>query len=198
MMLAVLASFFVSLLIVSNVIAGKLLQIGDWVMPAGILAYPLTFLISDTIAEVYGRKITTRIIWVGFTASLLMVLIVYLARVFPSAVFWENQEAFDLILGSVPRIVLASMVAYLVSQHHDVLAFHLWKNFTKGKHLWLRNNASTMISQAVDTVLFVTIAFIGTLDFSLLINMIMTQYVILFCPLIPKLDLLELSMNVED
>lgn len=178
MMLAVLASFFVSLLIVSNVIAGKLLQIGDWVMPAGILAYPLTFLISDTIAEVYGRKITTRIIWVGFTASLLMVLIVYLARVFPSAVFWENQEAFDLILGSVPRIVLASMVAYLVSQHHDVLAFHLWKNFTKGKHLWLRNNASTMISQAVDTVLFVTIAFIGTLDFSLLINMIMTQYVV--------------------
>jgi hypothetical protein len=178
MMLAVLASFFVSLLIVSNVIAGKLLQIGDWVMPAGILAYPLTFLISDTIAEVYGRKITTRIIWVGFTASLLMVLIVYFARVFPSAVFWENQEAFDLILGSVPRIVLASMVAYLVSQHHDVLAFHLWKNFTKGKHLWLRNNASTMISQAVDTVLFVTIAFIGTLDFSLLINMIMTQYVV--------------------
>ncbi len=147
-------------------------------MPAGILAYPLTFLISDTIAEVYGRKITTRIIWVGFTASLLMVLIVYFARVFPSAVFWENQEAFDLILGSVPRIVLASMVAYLVSQHHDVLAFHLWKNFTKGKHLWLRNNASTMISQAVDTVLFVTIAFIGTLDFSLLINMIMTQYVV--------------------
>ena len=70
------------------------------------------------------------------------------------------------------------MVAYLVSQHHDVLAFHLWKKFTKGKHLWLRNNASTMTSQAVDTVLFVTIAFIGTLDFSVLINMIMTQYVV--------------------
>lgn len=178
MTLAILASFFVSLLIVSNIIAGKLLQIGDWVLPAGILAYPLTFLISDTIAEVYGRKTTTRIIWVGFATSLLMVLIIYMAGIFPAAPFWENQEAFDLILGSVPRIVLASMVAYLVSQYHDVIAFHFWKNFTNGRYLWLRNNASTMMSQAVDTVLFVTIAFAGTLDFSVLINMILTQYVV--------------------
>jgi len=178
MMLAILASFFVSLLIVSNIIAGKLLQIGDWVLPAGILAYPLTFLISDTIAEVYGRKTTTRIIWVGFATSLLMVLIIYMASIFPAAPFWENQEAFDLILGSVPRIVLASMVAYLVSQYHDVIAFHFWKNFTNGRYLWLRNNASTMMSQAVDTVLFVTIAFAGTLDFSVIINMILTQYVV--------------------
>jgi len=178
MMLAILASFFVSLLIVSNIIAGKLLQIGDWVLPAGILAYPLTFLISDTIAEVYGRKTTTRIIWIGFATSLLMVLIVYMASIFPAAPFWENQEAFDLILGSVPRIVLASMVAYLVSQYHDVIAFHFWKNFTNGRYLWLRNNASTMMSQAVDTVLFVTIAFAGTLDFSVIINMILTQYVV--------------------
>tara|TARA_B100001123_G_scaffold423365_1_gene533453 strand:- start:165 stop:788 length:624 start_codon:yes stop_codon:yes gene_type:complete len=178
MMLAILASFFVSLLVVSNIIAGKLLQIGDWVLPAGILAYPLTFLISDTIAEVYGRKTTTRIIWVGFATSLLMVLIIYMASIFPAAPFWENQEAFDLILGSVPRIVLASMVAYLVSQYHDVIAFHFWKNFTNGRYLWLRNNASTMMSQAVDTVLFVTIAFAGTLDFSVIINMILTQYVV--------------------
>ena len=178
MMLAILASFFVSLLIVSNIIAGKLLQIGDWVLPAGILAYPLTFLISDTIAEVYGRKTTTRIIWIGFATSLLMVLIIYMASIFPAAPFWENQEAFDLILGSVPRIVLASMVAYLVSQYHDVIAFHFWKNFTNGRYLWLRNNASTMMSQAVDTVLFVTIAFAGTLDFSVIINMILTQYVV--------------------
>ena len=178
MMLAILASFFVSLLIVSNILAGKLLQIGDWVLPAGILAYPLTFLISDTIAEVYGRKTTTRIIWVGFATSLLMVLIIYMASIFPAAPFWENQEAFDLILGSVPRIVLASMVAYLVSQYHDVIAFHFWKNFTNGRYLWLRNNASTMMSQAVDTVLFVTIAFAGTLDFSVIINMILTQYVV--------------------
>ena len=178
MMLAILASFFVSLLIVSNIIAAKLLQIGDWVLPAGILAYPLTFLISDTIAEVYGRKTTTRIIWVGFATSLLMVLIIYMASIFPAAPFWENQEAFDLILGSVPRIVLAAMVAYLVSQYHDVIAFHFWKNFTNGRYLWLRNNASTMMSQAVDTVLFVTIAFAGTLDFSVIINMILTQYVV--------------------
>ena len=107
-----------------------------------------------------------------------MVFIIFLAGIFPSAEFWENQGAFDLILGSVPRIVFASMVAYLLSQHHDVISFHIWKKYTKGKHLWLRNNASTVISQAFDTVVFVTIAFAGTVDFSMLVNMILTQYVV--------------------
>ena len=177
MPLVVLASIFTGLLLLANVIATKLLFINGWVLPAGILAYPLTFLISDTIAEVYGRKITARIIWLGFAVSLLMVFIVYIAQIFPAAPFWENQNAFDSILGSVPRIVLASMVAYLISQHHDVFAFHMWKNFTNGKHLWLRNNASTLVSQAIDTVLFVCIAFAGTVEGSILLNMLITQYI---------------------
>jgi len=177
MPLVVLASIFTGLLLLANVIATKLLFINGWVLPAGILAYPLTFLISDTIAEVYGRKITARIIWLGFAVSLLMVFIVYIAQIFPAAPFWENQNAFDSTLGSVPRIVLASMIAYLISQHHDVLAFHMWKNFTNGKHLWLRNNASTLVSQAIDTVLFVCIAFAGTVEGSILLNMLITQYI---------------------
>lgn len=176
MALVVLVSVFTGLLVIANVIATKLLFINSWVLPAGILAYPLTFLISDTIAEIYGRKTTSLVIWLGFAVSLLMVFIIYIAQIFPSAPFWENQDAFDTILGSVPRIVLASMVAYLISQHHDVVAFHMWKNFTGGKHLWLRNNASTLVSQAIDTVLFVCIAFAGTVEGSVLINMIITQY----------------------
>ncbi len=88
-----------------------------------------------------------------------------------------NQEAYDTILGSVPRIVLASMVAYLVSQHHDVWAFHFWRNITKGKFLWLRNNASTMVSQGIDTVLFISIAFIGTVPTNVLLSMLVGQYV---------------------
>tara|TARA_B100000686_G_scaffold201645_1_gene208561 strand:+ start:2502 stop:3137 length:636 start_codon:yes stop_codon:yes gene_type:complete len=177
MALVVLVSVFTGFLVIANVIATKLLFINGWVLPAGILAYPLTFLISDTIAEIYGRKITSRIIWLGFTVSVLIVFVVYIAQIFPAAPFWENQEAFDTILGSVPRIVLASMIAYLISQHHDVVAFHMWKNFTGGKHLWLRNNASTLVSQGIDTVLFVCIAFAGTVEGSVLVNMVITQYI---------------------
>ncbi len=82
------------------------------------------------------------------------------------------------MLGAVPRIVLASMVAYLLSQHHDVFAFHFWKRVTQGRFLWLRNNASTMVSQGIDTVLFITIAFIGVIPTNVLLNMIVAQYVI--------------------
>jgi uncharacterized integral membrane protein (TIGR00697 family) len=167
---------FVTFLVVANIIAVKLVAIGGWVLPAGIIAYPFTFLISDTIAELYGRKVASRIIWLGFAMSLAMVVLVYVSRLLPEAGFWENQEAYDTILGSVPRIVLGSMVAYLVSQHHDIIAFHFWKRLTNGRYLWLRNNASTVVSQAIDTVLFVTIAFGGTLPADVIWNMLGTQY----------------------
>lgn len=99
-------------------------------------------------------------------------------KVIPPADFWEGQDAYNAILGSVPRIVLASMVAYLVSQHHDVFAFHFWRRLTNGRFLWLRNNASTMVSQGIDTVLFITIAFAGTVPLDILGSMLATQYVI--------------------
>ena len=168
---------FAMVLIVANIVAVKLISVGGWVLPAGIVAYPFTFLVSDTIAEIYGRRTATRIIWMGFGISLGMVLLIYLARVLPAAPFWQEQAAYDTILGAVPRIVLGSMVAYLVSQHHDVIAFHFWRRITKGRHLWLRNNASTVVSQAIDTLLFVAIAFGGTVPGSILLNIMMTQYV---------------------
>ena len=176
MILVALTMAFVTLLVVANIIAVKLLAVGSWVMPAGILAYPFTFLVSDTIAEVYGRKTATRVVWLGFVFSLLMLVLVYAAKLWPAAVIWEGQGAYDEILGSVPRIVLGSMVAYLISQNHDVIAFHLWRRFTGGRHLWLRNNASTVVSQAMDTVVFISIAFAGTLPTSVLWNMMGTQY----------------------
>ena len=104
-----------------------------------------------------------------------------MGRIIPPASFWEGQDAYNTTLGSVPRIVLASMLAYLVSQHHDVFAFHLWRRLTKGRFLWLRNNASTMVSQGIDTVLFITIAFVGVVPTNVLLNMILGQYVIKLC-----------------
>ncbi|MQG05523.1 MAG: queuosine precursor transporter [SAR202 cluster bacterium] len=181
MVLVALSMIFAALLLVANVTAVKIIAVGTEGIDAGILAYPFTFLISDVISEIYGRKITSKIIWMGFVVSLIMVAMFYIAGQLPAAGFWEDQRAYDQILGSVPRIVLASMIAYLVSQHHDVIAFHMWKKLTKGRFLWLRNNASTLVSQAIDTVLFVTIAFVGVYAWYELWGMIWVTYLIKMC-----------------
>ena len=178
MILVILATLFATCLIVANIIAVKLVSIGGWIVPAGVIAYPLTFLFTDVITELYGRKIASRIIWVGFGVSVLMVILVFGGGLLPAAPFWEGQPAYESILGMVPRITLASMIAYLVSQHHDVFAFHFWRQKTKGRFLWLRNNASTMVSQALDTAIFITIAFWGTVPGGTLTNMLLSQYVI--------------------
>ena len=178
MILVVLATLFATCLIVANIIAVKLVAIGGWVVPAGVIAYPLTFLFTDMIAELYGRKIASQVVWMGFGVSILMALLVYFGGLLPSAPIWEGQPAYETILSMVPRITLASMIAYLVSQHHDVFAFHFWRQKTKGRFLWLRNNASTMVSQVLDTGIFITIAFWGTVPTGILINMLLSQYVI--------------------
>ena len=139
---------------------------------------PFTFLVTDTISEFYGRKTATKLVWMGFVLSALMVLLVYVAKILPAAGFWDHQEAFETILGSVPRVVLASLTAYLISQHGDVILFHFFRRLTNKRHLWLRNIASTTVSQAVDTVLFISIAFSGTVPAGALWNLMYTQYLI--------------------
>ncbi|MFC1950760.1 queuosine precursor transporter [Chloroflexota bacterium] len=178
MILVVLVTLFVTCLLVANIITVKLISIGGWVVPAGVIAYPLTFLFTDVIAELYGRKVTSRIVWIGFGANILMVILVFSGKVLPPALFWEGQSAYEFVLGMVPRITLASMVAFLISQHHDVFAFHFWRQKTKGRFLWLRNNVSTMVSQALDTGAFITIAFWGTVPTEILTNMLISQYII--------------------
>lgn len=178
MPLVILSVLFVTCLIVANILAVKLISFGGFIVPAGIIAYPLTFLFTDVITELYGRKTGSKIVWAGFGANILMVILILAGKLLPPAQFWEGQAAYELILGMVPRIVLASMIAYLVSQHHDVFAFHFWRRKTNGRFLWLRNNASTMVSQALDTVLFIFIAFWGTVPLQILLNMLVSQYVI--------------------
>ncbi len=157
-----LSTSFIALLLVSNIIASKIVILGGLMVPAAVICYALTFLVSDTIAEVWGKERTKYVIKLGFFASLLAALFIKLAIHLPAAPFWANQKEYELILGTNLRIVVASMTAYLVSQLHDVWAFHFWKEKTKGKHLWLRNNLSTGTSQFIDTGIFITIAFYGT------------------------------------
>ena len=178
MPLAVLAMAFTTFLVVANIIATKIVTLGNWSVSVSFIAYPLTFLVTDTISEVYGRRTVTVVVWTGFALSLLVVLLTYVGGIIPAASFWEGQQAYDDILGSVPRIVLASMVAYLISQNNDVILFHVLKRVTKDKHLWLRNNGSTIVSQALDSTVFVSIAFAGTVPGGVLWELIYVQYVI--------------------
>lgn len=152
---------FVTFLLLSNIMASKIVSIFGLLLPAAVIAYPVTFLFTDVVAEVEGKKSARSLVMTGFYLSLVMVALLWAARLLPPAPFWTHQEAWDRILGATPRIVLASMLAYVVSQNHDVWAFHWWKEKTAGRHLWLRNNLSTMVSQLIDSALFITVAFWG-------------------------------------
>ena len=178
MTLTGLAMAFITVLLVANIIAGKIITIGGWEMSAGIIAYPLTFLITDTISEVYGRRATTRVVWFGFGCSLLMIALIYIGGLLPASANWGLQQSYIDIFGNTPRIVAASMIAYLVAQNHDVFAFHFWRRKTNGRHLWFRNNASTAVSQLIDTALFTGIAFGGVYGVGVVVGIFVAEYIV--------------------
>ena len=173
-----LTALFVTCLLVANIIAGKLFALGRFALPAAVFVYPVTFVITDTVSEVWGKKEANSIVWLGFIMNLVMTAFLLLGRVLPPAPFWEHQASYEAVLGAVPRIVAASMAAYLVSQFHDVWAFLFWRRVTGGRHLWLRNNLSTMASQLLDSVIFISIAFAGTVEWAALATMMAGQYLV--------------------
>ncbi|MFH1784174.1 MAG: queuosine precursor transporter [bacterium] len=173
--LIILVSIFAASLAIASVLASKILMIAGLVFPAGVLAYSITFPITDVISEVWGKKRANQVVISGFFALLVVLILARVSILLPAAGFWQKGEAFNSIIASTTRIIIASFVAYLISQFHDVWAFHFWKKVTKGKHLWLRNNASTLVSQLIDTVVFITIAFYGTMP---LMGLIKGQYLV--------------------
>jgi len=156
-----LIGLFVSALTIAAVLASKIMDIGGLYVPAGVLAYSITFIATDVIAEVWGKARANWVVFVGFISLLFVMVLINVAIFVPDAPFWKHQLAFKTILQGTTRIIIASFIAYLISQFHDVWAFHFWKQVTKDKHLWLRNNLSTMVSQFLDTLIFITVAFYG-------------------------------------
>lgn len=151
-----------TLVVLANVFAPKLVVLGPLTVSAGILVYSATFLITDLLSELWSKDDARRAVWAGFYGSIALVATVWITLAWPSPSYGQDiATAFDTALGLTPRVVLASMVAYLVSQHLDVTLFHYLKRVTHKKHLWLRNNASTIVSQLVDSVLFASVAFYG-------------------------------------
>jgi len=112
------------------------------------------------LSEFYGRKYAQKAVWAGFLGNLVLIISIYVAIIWEPAPFWANQEAFEAILKNTPRIVFASLVAYLISQNHDVISYSWWKK-RYPQHLWLRNNASTIVSQGIDSVIFISLAYYG-------------------------------------
>lgn len=175
----ILYTAYISILTVSLLISAKITTLIGLTFTVGAFAYAVTFPITDTISEVYGRKEAQTLVYLGFIAYLMVVLYSQLAVYLPTADFWKNnQEAYETVIGLVPRIVIASFISYTVSQYHDVWAFHFWKKITNGKHLWIRNNASTMSSQVIDTIIFVTIAFYSVVPNDVLFQMMIGQFLI--------------------
>ncbi len=153
----ILAGLFIASLVASNLIFQKFFYVDflGWYtfeISVGILPYPLTFLITDTISEIYGKQKANLVVTAGIFASLFSLFIVSISEYVP-ATDWSpiSNETFALVFGATGIAVFASMMAYLLAQYIDISIYHFWKNLTKGKHLWLRNNFSTFTSQLVDT-----------------------------------------------
>ena len=155
----ILLSVFITCLAFINIVSAKLWTFMGLTISGGIMAYWLTFPITDVVGEVYGRERARLVVWLGFGANILVLGMSQLAIFLPPAEIYGHQSELEIVLGAVPVIVFASLTAYLCSQTHDVWAFAFWKRVTKGRHLWLRNNLSTFTSQLIDSVVFNGIAF---------------------------------------
>ena len=174
--LMLLNCLFVVSLIIANVVASKIVSFWGLVVPAAIVAYPVTFLITDVIGEIWGKDEANRTVKIGFICQIFSLILITLAIMLPVAPFADNQLEFKSILGQSFRCVLASLIAYICSQSWDVFVFHKLKNINGEKHKWLRNNLSTMTSQIIDTAIFITIAFWGSVPN--IITMILSQYLV--------------------
>lgn len=173
--LIVLMSLFISSITIASFLAQKIVVIFGIYVPAGVFAYAVTFAVTDIVSEVWDKKLAQNIVIGGFVALALVVILVQLSIMMPKAPFWNLEDSYNRVLGSTSRIIFASFSAYLVSQFYDVWVFHFLKRLTSGSHLWLRNNLSTITSQLIDSLIFITFAFYGDLP---IVPLIFGQWIV--------------------
>jgi hypothetical protein len=191
-----LASIFITSLVSCNLIFQKFFEINIWLpfigyytfqQSVGLLPYPITFIVTDVISEVYGKKKANKVVLSGLVASLFMLAIVTLSDVVPSAPFGIGSDVFSKVFGLSSAAVFASMMAYLFAQFIDVRLFHFWKVLTDGRHLWLRNNASTMFSQFIDTaVVLLLLCYFSVIPWNMFSQLLLNGF--LFKVIIAALD----------
>ncbi len=173
----IIASVFVTCLITANIIAVKFILLLGFLVPAGIIVFPLSYLFGDIITEVYGYGAMRRVIWLGFGCNLLAVIAMYLGGIAPAAPFWHDQAAYNTILGFAPRLLLASFIAYLVGEFTNSFILAKLKIVTRGRWLWTRTIGSTLIGEGLDTLIFISIAFWGIIPTQSMLTAILTQWI---------------------
>ena len=159
------AAVFVACLITANVIAVKIIAVVPFIFPAAIIIFPISYIFGDILTEVYGYKMSRKVIWLGFGCNLIFVVFAWVGQIMPSASFWQGQSAYQTILGYAPRLLAASIVGYLVGEFANSFILAKLKIFTRGRWLWTRTIGSTIVGQALDTSIFIIIGFVGTASF---------------------------------
>ncbi|MDP2655630.1 MAG: queuosine precursor transporter [bacterium] len=167
---------FVAVLMISNTVAVKLIAIGPFIFAGAIFIFPISYIFGDVLTEVYGYRATRKIIWSGFVALILMSLAYVFVQYLPAASFWTGQEAYATILGLVPRIVAGSIIAFFLGEFCNSFVLSRMKVWMNGKSLWMRTIGSTIVGEGVDTIVFVLIAFYGTLPLAALFTVIWSGY----------------------
>ncbi len=174
-----LAMLFVTCLLIANIIAVKILALPlNLIVPAGILVFPLSYAINDVVSELYGFATMRSLILLGFQCNLVAVLVILLAGFLHAAPFWQNQQAYNAILGFTPRLLVASFAAYLIGETVNSWVFVCIKRLTNSRFLWIRAIGSTAIGEALDTVIFILIAFTGIIPGNQLIVAMLTQWLV--------------------
>lgn len=171
-------TLFVVVLLISNVLATKFFALGPLRISCAQMLFPITYIFGDIFTEVYGYSASRRAIWYGFFASFILVAITYLAIVIPPAPEYTDQRAFNTVLGSVGRLVLASLLAYWCGEFANSFTLAKLKLLTQGKYLWTRTIGSTVVGQAVDTTVVIFVAFYGMRPLNVLIQLIVSGYLI--------------------
>lgn len=169
---------FVVTLLISNILAAKLFSIGQVVLPAAVVIYPFCFMVGDVLTEVWGFNYAKKVIYVGFVANFGLVMFTYLGGLLPPAEVWGKQDAYVAILGMIPRIVVGSFIAYLLGEILNSWSLEKIKTWTGPRLLFVRTIGSSVVGQVVDTGIFITVAFYGTVPNQVLITIIISQYLV--------------------
>jgi queuosine precursor transporter len=173
-----IVAVFITCLITANITAVKLLEVSGLVVPAAIIIFPLSYVIGDVLTEVYGYRRARMVIWLGFLCNLTTVAAIWLGQVLPAASFWDGQAAYERILGYTPRLLAASFLAYLVGEFANAFVLAKMKIATRGRWLWTRTIGSTLVGQGLDSLVFISLAFTGTIPGPRLLSAVVTQWLV--------------------
>jgi uncharacterized integral membrane protein (TIGR00697 family) len=172
-----ITALFVAVVLISNVASSKMLVLGPFTFDGGTILFPISYIFGDILTEVYGYRRSRQVIWTGFGCALLMAAVLAIVGYLPPAAGWENQDAYIKILGTTPRIVAGSLIAFFAGEFSNSFILAKMKLFTRGRWLFTRTIGSTLVGEGVDTILFVMVAFAGTLPSSLLTAVVISNYI---------------------